>query len=188
MAWDEGTRSPSVSPGFLRVARLLTARLPFQPITVGLLFSVLSQTLIANKETFQHMIRVANTNIDGKQKAGFALTSIKGIGRRFCNIALKKAEIDPTKRAGELTQEEIDQFMVVVSNPRTFKIPDYILNRRKDFKDGRYGQIISSTLDNKLREDLERLKKIRSHRGIRHWWGLKVRGQHTKTSRRRGRR
>merc|ERR1712019_16611 len=110
-------------------------------------------TLIANKETFQHMIRVANTNIDGKQKAGFALTSIKGIGRRFCNIALKKAEIDPTKRAGELTQEEIDQFMVVVSNPRTFKIPDYILNRRKDFKDGRYGQIISSTLDNKLRGD-----------------------------------
>ena len=36
--------------------------------------------------------------------------------------------------------------------------------------------------------NLERLKKIRSHRGIRHWWGLKVRGQHTKTSRRRGRR
>merc|ERR1712037_490795 len=130
-------------------------------------------SLIANKETFQHMIRVANTNIDGKQKAGFALTSIKGIGRRFCNIALKKAEID--------------QFMVVVSNPRTFKIPDYVLNRRKDFKDGRYAQLISSTLDNKLREDLERLKKIRSHRGIRHWWGLKVRGQHTKTSRRRGR-
>merc|ERR1712032_1664374 len=136
-------------------------------------------SLIANKETFQHMIRVANTNIDGKQKAGFALTSIKGIGRRFCNIALK--------RAGELSQEEIDQFMVVVSNPRTFKIPDYVLNRRKDFKDGRYAQIISSTLDNKLREDLERLKKIRSHRGIRHWFGLKVRGQHTKTSRRRKR-
>merc|ERR1712188_233202 len=101
-------------------------------------------SLIANKETFQHMIRVANTNIDGKQKAGFALTSIKGIGRRFCDIALKKAEIDVTKRAGELSQEEIDQFMVVVSNPRTFKIPDYVLNRRKDFKDGRYAQIISS--------------------------------------------
>merc|ERR1712174_129600 len=137
-------------------------------------------SLIGNKDTFQHMIRVANTNIDGKQKSNFALTSIKGIGRRFCNIALKKAEIEVNKRAGELTQEEIDQFMVVVSNPRTFKIPDYVL-------DGRYAQLISSTLDNKLREDLERLKKIRSHRGIRHWWGLKVRGQHTKTSRRRGR-
>ena len=86
-----------------------------------------------------------------------------------------------------MTQEEIDQFMVVVSNPRTFKTPDWVLNRRKDFKDGRYGQIISSGLDNKLREDLERLKKIRSHRGIRHYWGLKVRGQHTKTGSRRGR-
>merc|ERR1711934_1113686 len=80
-------------------------------------------SLIANKETFQHMIRVANTNIDGKQKAGFALTSIKGIGRRFCNIALKKAEIDVTKRAGELSQEEIDQFMVVVFQPTHLQDP-----------------------------------------------------------------
>ena len=143
------------------------------------------QSLIADKEKFQHMIRVANTNIDGKQKCNFAMTSIKGIGRRFCNVCLKKAEIDLNKRAGELSQEEIDQFMTVVSNPRSFKVPDYMLNRRKDFKDGKYLQVISSALDNKLREDLERLKKIRSHRGIRHYWGLKVRGQKTKTSRRR---
>lgn len=26
----------------------------------------------------------------------------------------------------------------------------------------------------------------RSHRGIRHWWGVRVRGQHTKTTGRRG--
>lgn len=26
-------------------------------------------------------------------------------------------------------------------------------------------------LENKLREDLERLKKIRAHRGLRHYWG-----------------
>ena len=70
------------------------------------------------------MIRVANTNIDGKQKCNFAMTSIKGIGRRFCNVCLKKAEIDLNKRAGELSQEEIDQFMTVVSNPRSFKVPD----------------------------------------------------------------
>merc|ERR1740131_651370 len=37
-------------------------------------------------------------------------------------------------------------------------------------------------MDNKLREDLERLKKIRAHRGLRHYWGLRVRGQHTKTT------
>jgi hypothetical protein len=33
-----------------------------------------------------------------------------------------------------------------------------------------------------MRADLERLKKIRSHRGLRHHWGLKVRGQHTCTT------
>jgi ribosomal protein S13 len=32
-------------------------------------------------------------------------------------------------------------------------------------------QLTSSYLDSKLREDLERLKKIRAHRGMRHYWG-----------------
>lgn len=48
-------------------------------------------------------------------------------------------------------------------------------------------QLTSAALDTKLREDLERLKKIRAHRGVRHFWGLRVRGQHTKTTGRRGR-
>ena len=36
---------------------------------------------------------------------------------------------------------------------------------------------MANVLDNKLREDLERLKKIRAHRGLRHYWGLRVRLQ-----------
>lgn len=48
-------------------------------------------------------------------------------------------------------------------------------------------QVVSNSLDTKLREDLERLKKIRNHRGLRHYWGLRVRGQRTKTTGRRGR-
>ena len=51
--------------------------------------------------------------------------------------------------------------MVIVANPRTFKIPDWFLNRQKDHKDGRNSQLTSSALDTKLRDDLERLKKIR---------------------------
>jgi small subunit ribosomal protein S18e len=47
--------------------------------------------------------------------------------------------------------------------------------------------MMANFLDNKLREDLERLKKIRAHRGLRHYWGLRTRGQHTKTTGRRGR-
>lgn len=116
-------------------------------------------------------------------------------------------------RAGELSAAEIDSLMVIVANPRQFKIPDWFLNRKKDYKDGKFSQVTSNALDMKLRDDLERLKKIRcafslwlfflnmswllficcfpvasyrNHRGLRHYWGLRVRGQHTKTTGRRG--
>ena len=64
-------------------------------------------------------------------------------------------------RAGELSAQELESLMVIVANPRNFKIPDWFLNRQKDVKDGRYSQVTSSALDTKLRDDLERLKKIR---------------------------
>jgi len=48
-----------------------------------------------------------NTNIDGKCKIMFAMTAIKGVGRRYANIVLKKADIDLNKRAGELSEEEV---------------------------------------------------------------------------------
>jgi ribosomal protein S13 len=85
-------------------------------------------------------------------------------------------------RAGELSQTEIDKIVTVVTHPRQFKIPNWFLNRQKDVKDGKFSQVFSNGLDSKLRDDLERLKKIRVHRGLRHAWGLRVRGQHTKTT------
>lgn len=142
-------------------------------------------SLVATQE-FQHIIRLLNTNVDGKMKIMYALTAIKGIGRRFSNIVCKKGEVSMTKRAGELSADELEQLMVIVANPRQYKVPDWFLNRQKDFKDGRYGQVVSSGIDTKLREDLERLKKIRNHRGLRHYWGIRVRGQHTKTTGRHG--
>ncbi|KAG8493550.1 hypothetical protein CXB51_011060 [Gossypium anomalum] len=218
--------------------------------------SPLSKMSLVANEDFQHILRVLNTNVDGKQKIMFALTSIKGIGRRFANIVCKKADIDMNKShfevksqvsaldgrwklpsfstvevegisgrvvthvdkarvvkrtllsetfwfkpregdvlvitflviimAGELTAQELDNLMTIVANPRQFKIPDWFLNRQKDYKDGKYSQVVSNALDMKLRDDLERLKKIRNHRGLRHYWGLRVRGQHTKTTGRRG--
>ncbi len=45
--------------------------------------------------TFQHILRVMNTNIDGKRNIMFAITSIKGIGRRYANLVLKKVSKEP---------------------------------------------------------------------------------------------
>jgi ribosomal protein S13 len=60
----------------------------------------MTSIVIPDKNQFQHIIRLLNTNIDGKQKVMYALTSIKGVGRRYSNIVCKKADVDITKRAG----------------------------------------------------------------------------------------
>ncbi|OEL22431.1 hypothetical protein BAE44_0016550, partial [Dichanthelium oligosanthes] len=56
----------------------------------------------------------------------------------------------------------LKQLMTVVANSRQFKVSDRFLNRRKDYKDGRFSRIVSNTLNMKLRDDLKRLKKIRA--------------------------
>ncbi|CAK4086733.1 unnamed protein product [Aphanomyces euteiches] len=135
---------------------------------------------------FQHILRILNTNVDGRRKAWVALTAVQGIGRRFAIMICKKAEVDITKRAGELTNDEIERLVAIIQNPTQFKIPTWFLNRQKDFKTGKSSQSVANVLHTKLRDDLERLKKVRIHRGLRHWWGLRVRGQHTCTTGRRG--
>ncbi len=131
---------------------------------------------------FQHILRILNTNIDGRRNIVFALTAIKGIGRRFSDLVCKKAEIDPTKRAGELNADEIERVVAIVQNPLQFKIPVWFLNRQKDYKTGKSIHTSSNNVDIKLRDSLERMKKIRAHRGLRHYWGVKCRGQHTCTT------
>ena len=49
---------------------------------------------LCSSDKFQHTLRVQNTNIDGQRNITFAMTAIKGIGRRFANIICKKADIN----------------------------------------------------------------------------------------------
>ena len=135
---------------------------------------------------FQHILRVLNTNIEGKRKVMFAMTKITGIGKRFSNLICKKAEVDVDRRAGTLSNEEIEKLVAIISNPKQFKVPNWFVNRQKDIVSGKTTQVVVNGLIGKVREDIERLKKIRAHRGIRHYWGVRVRGQHTKTTGRRG--
>jgi small subunit ribosomal protein S18e len=110
---------------------------------------------------FQHILRVLNTNIEGKRKVMFAMTRITGIGRRFSNVICKKAEIDVDRRAGTLSNEEIEKLVAIINNPKQFKIPNYLLNRQKDFVTGKTTQQVINTLIGAVRNDIERLKKIR---------------------------
>ncbi|XP_049626999.1 40S ribosomal protein S18-like [Suncus etruscus] len=130
-------------------------------------------------EKLQHISQELNTNIEGQWKIAFVITAIKGVDQRYVHVVLRKADIDLMKQAGELTEDEVECMITIMQNPRQYKIPDWFLNRQKD---GKYSQVLANGLDNNLREDLERLKKIQAHWGLHHFWGLHVRGQHTKTT------
>ena len=97
------------------------------------------------------------------------------------SLSLTSVKIFMTS-AGDLNSDELERLVTIIQNPTQFKIPTWFLNRQKDIIDGKNSQILSNGVDSKLRDDLERLKKIRAHRGLRHYWGLRVRGQHTKTT------
>ena len=143
-------------------------------------------TLVMKDKDFTHILRIENTNVDGRKKLAYAITSIKGIGVRMATLACKKAGLDPNRRAGEYKVPEVEKVIKVIRAPGDYNIPVWFLNRRKDIEDGTNYQVISNGLDSKLREDIERLKKMRAHRGLRHHWGVRVRGQHTKTTGRKG--
>merc|ERR1712159_495808 len=106
-----------------------------------------------------HIIRLVNTNIDGKEKIGFALTRIKGIGKRFANLVCKKGEGDLTKRAGEFSAEKLEKLMEIVTNAQAYKIPVWFLNNQKEYVDGNHSQVTAAAIDGLMRDTLERLKK-----------------------------
>ena len=57
-----------------------------------------TQALIVEDADFKHILRILNTNIHGKEKVVYALTEIRGVGRRFADIACKRANVDSKKR------------------------------------------------------------------------------------------
>eukprot|EP00056_Hartaetosiga_gracilis_P014075 m.239642 g.239642 ORF g.239642 m.239642 type:complete len:153 (-) comp13958_c0_seq1:134-592(-) len=136
---------------------------------------------------FKHILRVLNTNLAGDQKVVYSFTSIRGVGRRYANLCLKKAECNIDRRAGELEDDEVEKVVNVMQNPQDFKVPTWFLNRQKDPRDGAHAHALANELNSRLRDDFERMKKMRLHRGLRHAWGIRVRGQHTKTTGRGGR-
>jgi len=102
-----------------------------------------------------------NTNLDGKRLAPFAIRKIRGVGRRFAILLCKKANIPVDLRAGEMSEEQIEKITEVCNKPESYGIPRWFLNKRFTYKDGKYLQVTSSELDVRLREDIDRMKKIK---------------------------
>ena len=137
-------------------------------------------------EQYQHIIRILGNDILGDKKMIIGLTQIKGIGYMFANSILQKLNIDPNADMGNLTSEQVTNIENVIKDPRAANIPTWFLNRRKDIETGDDKHLVTSDFAFNVRNDIEREKGVYSWRGYRHMYGLKVRGQRTRCTGRKG--
>jgi small subunit ribosomal protein S13 len=133
------------------------------------------------EDEFRHIARVAGSDLDGKKKVEYGLTKIKGIGLRVAGTICETAGVKRDKLVGHLSEKESDTLTEAVEKLQEKGLPVWMYNRKKDYATGNDIHVIGSELMMSLREDLNRLRKIRSYRGIRHERGLPVRGQRTRT-------
>ena len=126
------------------------------------------------------------TDVQGTLKTVYSLTAIKGISMSLSNAILKKAGVNPDVRVGLLTETEINKIEEIIKEPTKYNLPSWLFNKRKTAETGKDTHLISADLVLRTKTDIDEAKAVRSWRGYRHAYGLKVRGQHTKTTGRAG--
>ena len=106
------------------------------------------------------MPRLLNVQVPDEKRVIIGLTYIKGIGLSRSKLICKNLEIDTNNYMKELTKNQLSNII------------SYI---RKHYKTGQ--KIDSDRISN-----IRKLIKISSYKGLRHFKGLPLRGQRTKTN------
>ena len=139
-----------------------------------------------SSQEYRHIVRIAGKDIPGTKKTIIGISQVKGIGYNFAKSILDILKINPNSNIGFLTESQVEGIEKVMKNPSSANIPSWFLNRRKDIDSGSDMHLITSDIDFNVRNDIEREKGMNSWRGFRHTYGLKVRGQRTRTTGRKG--
>ena len=129
---------------------------------------------------------MVGTSVEGHRRLAFGLSQIKGVGRRLAQAIVRLSGFDPNMRVGLLTEEQIEKLETMIKDPVKYGVPTWMVNRQKDLRTGEYRHISGTDLDLIRKLDVDRMKRTRSWKGIRHMYGLKVRGQRTRTTGRHG--
>lgn len=106
------------------------------------------------------MARIAGVDLPKQKKVYIGLTYIFGIGQASAKSILEKAEVNPDKKVGDLTEVEVSKIRSVITS---------------DYK-------VEGALRSEIQQNIKRLIDIGSYRGVRHRRSLPVRGQRTKTN------
>ncbi len=135
---------------------------------------------------FKYIVRLLGKDLNGSRKVIQALSKLKGVGNNLAHYLLISMHIDSKARIGDITDGQIAEIEKRLKNSGSLGLPDYMINRRKDLESGSNIHLVGSELEFSLRTDREREKSMASWRGVRSSLGLKVRGQRTRTSGRKG--
>ncbi len=106
------------------------------------------------------MPRILGVDIPKDKTIWISLTYIYGIGRKRSSDILRQAQIDPGRRAKDLSEEEIARITEIIQ--RNYKV--------------------EGDLRREVSQNIKRLMEINCYRGTRHKKGLPVRGQRTCTN------
>jgi small subunit ribosomal protein S13 len=137
------------------------------------------------KKDFRHLVRLVNTDLDGSKPIVYALKKIKGISFMYSNMVCQLANIDGSLKTGEMSEEQVRRIEEIIKNPSKFNVPIWMMNRKMDPESGVNRHLVGSDLSFAQDMDIKMMKKIKSYKGLRHQWGLPVRGQRTKSNFRR---
>ncbi|MBR9707097.1 MAG: 30S ribosomal protein S13 [Candidatus Diapherotrites archaeon] len=136
------------------------------------------------------IVRVKGQDMPGTVRIYRALTRVKGIGdqtaRGFAMKFCQENKLDINDKIGTLSEEQLKQLDEMITEPKKFGFPVWLLNKRKDYDSGEDLHLTMAKLQLDRRNIIKRLAMIKSYRGLRLQWGLTVRGQRTKASFRQG--
>lgn len=110
------------------------------------------------------MPRILGVDIPENKKVFYALQFLYGVGKKTAEVVLKEAQVDPDKRAKDLNNDEIGRIQRVLDKYE-----------------------LEGDLRRHVNDNVDRLKRIKAYRGLRHIMKLPVRGQRTKTNSRNAR-
>lgn len=127
---------------------------------------------------FDTLIRILATDIPGEANIYSGLTRIKGISWTISNAICHMLKIDKNRKVSTLTEQEFEKITTFIKN---LQVPEWLLNRRKDYTTGASKHLVTTDLDMQKEFDVRRMKKIKSYKGWRHATGQPVRGQRTRS-------
>lgn len=139
------------------------------------------------KKEMRELVRIYNTDLDGTKSTMLGLTKIKGISHAMSKAICNVSGLNPYTKLSSLKEDDIKLIEKIIKDPAASGIAHWMLNRKKDRDSGKDLHLSGQDLDVARKFDIQRLIDIKSCKGIRHMFGLPVRGQRTRSSFRKGR-